>query len=93
MSHKCYDCGMTEVAARELRNNARAVLDRVDAGEAITITANGRPVADLVPHARTLRWMSRSRFVSEVLTDQADAGLTADLRDLAGDSTDDLPWP
>lgn len=93
MSHKCYDRGMTEVAARELRNNVRGLLDRVDGGETITITASGRPVADLVPHLRTARWMPRSRFIEFVLGDQADAGLTADLADLAGDTTDDLPWP
>ena len=93
MSHKCYDRGMTEVAARELRNNVRGLLDRVDGGETITITASGRPVADLVPHLRTARWMPRSRFIEFVLGDQSDAGLTADLADLAGDTTDDLPWP
>ena len=93
MSHKCYDRDMTEVAARELRNNVRGLLDRVDSGETITITASGRPVADLVPHARTAMWMPRSRFIEFVLGSQADAGLTADLQDLAGDTTDDLPWP
>ena len=40
---------MAEVASRELRNNTRAVLDRVEAGEAVTITVDGRPVARLEP--------------------------------------------
>ena len=30
--------GMTSVASRELRNNTRSLLDRVGAGESITIT-------------------------------------------------------
>lgn len=41
---------MTSVTVRELRNHGGEVLDRVVAGERITITKHGRPVADLVPH-------------------------------------------
>ena len=29
LSHSCYDRRMTDVASRELRNNTRALLDRV----------------------------------------------------------------
>lgn len=39
----------THVPQRELRNNPGAVLARVEAGEELTITVRGRPVADLVP--------------------------------------------
>ncbi|CKZ91576.1 prevent-host-death family protein [Mycobacterium tuberculosis] len=42
-----------EVASRELRNNTAGLLRRVQAGEDITITANGKPVALLTagsPH-------------------------------------------
>lgn len=42
-----------EVASRELRNNTPGLLRRVQAGEDITITANGKPVALLTagsPH-------------------------------------------
>ena len=35
--------------------------------------------------------MTRDRFVREVLSHRADAGLRADLRGLAPDDTDDLP--
>ena len=34
---------MEEVASRELRNQTRALLDRVAAGESICITVHGRP--------------------------------------------------
>lgn len=90
MSHLCYGRRMTEVASRELRNQTRALLDRVAAGEHITITVDGRAVAELVPPRRE-RWMPRAAFVAKVLPRQADPALTADLRDLAPDTTDDLP--
>lgn len=81
---------MTEVASRELRNNTRALLDRVDAGESVTITVDGRPVAVLEPVSRRPRWYSRDEFVRRVVSRQADPALTAVLRDLAPDTTDDL---
>lgn len=83
---------MVEVASRELRNRTRALLDRVAEGERITVTVNGRPVAELAPVAERPRWMARGRFVRDVLSRQADAGLAADLVSLADETTDDLPW-
>ncbi len=83
---------MTEIASRELRNQTRALLDRVANGERITVTVNGRPVAELAPLAERPRWMTRGRFVRDVLVHQADAGLAADLASLADETTDDLPW-
>lgn len=82
---------MTEVASRELRNNTRALLDRVEAGESVTITVDGRPVAVLEPCSRRPRWVARETFLRRVLGSQADAGLAGDLRELAPDTTDDLP--
>jgi prevent-host-death family protein len=40
---------MAEVTIRDLRNHGGEVLDRVEAGEEITITRDGRAVALLVP--------------------------------------------
>lgn len=82
---------MTDVASRELRNRTRDLLDRVAAGEQITITVDGRPVARLLPPAPRSRWMRREVFVAHVLGHQADPGLVADLTELAPDSTADLP--
>jgi prevent-host-death family protein len=87
----CYDRRMAEVASRELRNNTRRVLERVEAGESVTITVGGRAVARLVPAERRVRWMSRAEVVRRVLAKQADPGLLAELRDLAPGTTDDLP--
>jgi prevent-host-death family protein len=55
---------MNEVTIRELRNKGGEVLERVARGEALTVTRDGHPVAELRPipgrplSARTLldRW-------------------------------------
>jgi prevent-host-death family protein len=43
------------VSIRNLRNDGGRVLDRVERGETITITRNGRPVAELRPLPRRAR--------------------------------------
>lgn len=82
---------MSEVASRELRNQTRSLLDRVAGGERITITVDGRPAAELGPVGHRRRWMSRAAFADLVIERQADPGLGAELDELAGESTDDLP--
>lgn len=47
------------VGIRELKDKASSIIDRVEEGEAITVTKNGRPVARIVstntpPHLSTL---------------------------------------
>lgn len=81
---------MAEVASRELRNDTRGVLRRVEAGEDVTITLDGRPVAVLRPVPRRGRWISRERFLAEIAPRQADAALAAELRRLVPDTTDDM---
>lgn len=84
---------MAEVASRELRNSTRSLLDRVEAGERLVITIDGRPVAVLQPVGRRPRWVPRIEFASIILANQADAGLAADLGELAGEMTDEAPLP
>ncbi len=43
---------MSEATVRDLRNHGGRVLDRVLAGERVTITRDGKPVARLEPVAR-----------------------------------------
>lgn len=43
---------MSEVSVRELRNHGGEVLDRVERGERLTITRDGRRVAELRPIKR-----------------------------------------
>ena len=82
---------MTTVPSRELRNRTRAVLDRIAAGERLTVTVDGRPVAELTPVGDRPRWISRSRFLDAIVSAQADPGLASDLREIAGrETTDDL---
>lgn len=80
---------MSEVASRELRNQTRSLLNRVQAGEVLTITVNGKPVALLQPVGRRPRWMGREEFGKRVMAAQADPGMRIDLRELAPDVTDD----
>lgn len=44
---------MATVTVRELRNHGGDVLDRVEAGERLTVTRSGRPVAELRPVSTT----------------------------------------
>jgi len=83
---------MTDVASRELRNNTRGLLDRVNRGETVVITVDGRPVARLEAVDRRRRWLSRADFIVGVLAHQADPALPADLRSLTDETTDDLPF-
>jgi prevent-host-death family protein len=43
---------MGEVTVRDLRNRGADVLERVGRGETLTVTRDGRPVAELRPLAR-----------------------------------------
>jgi len=81
---------MSEVASRELRNDTRGLLRRVEAGEDVTITLDGRPVAVLRPVSTRRRWMPREELLQRLSRHQADPGLTKELRRLSPDSTDDL---
>jgi prevent-host-death family protein len=83
---------MADVASRDLRNNTRALLERVEAGESITITVDGRPVATLEPAGARPRFMVRDRFIREMLARRADPGLLTDIRSHAPDTTDDVPF-
>lgn len=86
-----YTCRMSEVASRELRNDTAGVLRRVEAGEVVTITVKGKPVARLTAVAPgRRRWLSRVELAQRLKRAQADAGLRDDLAVLAGDTTDDL---
>jgi prevent-host-death family protein len=44
---------MDEVSIRDLRNHGGEVLERVAAGEQVTVTRAGKPVAVLTPVRRT----------------------------------------
>jgi prevent-host-death family protein len=78
------------VGSRELRNNTRRLLERVEAGEKITITVDGRPIALLVPMERKPRWISKNELIATLSRLVPDPELADDLRRLAPDTTDDI---
>jgi prevent-host-death family protein len=83
---------MTFVASRELRNETRKVLDRVQAGEDVIITVDGRPVAVIKPLPEKRRSIPTAEVLRMLEGNRADPGLLAELAELMPDSTDDIPW-
>ncbi len=79
------------VGTRELRNGTAGLLKRVQAGERVTVTVRGVPVAALVPIAwPRRRWLHTTELFQRLATTRADPGLRDDLARLAGETTDDL---
>jgi prevent-host-death family protein len=66
-----------EAGIRELKNNLSRYIRRIEAGDRVIVTANGRPVAELVPLA-ALHPHRVSRFArliaSGVMTPPAESG-------------------
>lgn len=82
---------MTTVASRDLRNHTADVLRQVSGGERVTITVNGMPVAELRPVRLTRpQYLTKAELVDLITRRQADADLTRELDELAGDTTDTL---
>jgi prevent-host-death family protein len=65
------------IPQKELRNHVGEVLRRVEAGEALTVTVAGRPVAELQPPSPR-RWVSGSALAT-VWQGPAPQGLDDDL--------------
>lgn len=82
---------MIEVASRELRNDTAGLLRRVQGGEEITVTVNGKAVAILTALQPTRRrWLSRDELLRRLDRAQADPALRRELAELAGETTDEL---
>ena len=82
---------MTDIPARELRNDVSSVLRRVEHGEHLRVTVSGRPVAQLLPLPHRPRSMAWSAFFRDSDRWRADPELARELADLLPDTTDDLP--
>jgi prevent-host-death family protein len=80
---------MATIPQKELRNNVGEVLRRAEAGEHLTITVSGRPVAELGP-ARTRQWVD-STDLRELWALPADPTLGRDLQTFDADLRN--PWP
>ena len=71
---------MSDIPQKELRNNVGEVLRRAEAGETLTVTVAGRPVAELGP-AHRRRWVSGAAL-ARIWRGKAPQGLDADLERL-----------
>jgi prevent-host-death family protein len=77
---------VSTIPQKELRNNVAEVLRRAEAGEELTITVAGRPVARLGPAARR-RWVSGAPLKA-VFETPAPETLAEDLERLPAELTD-----
>jgi len=79
-----------KVSVRELRNDTASVVAAVRGGQPVTLTSRGEPIADIVPHRQRHRWVSGEWMREQLIEHQADAALTDELRDLVGQTIDEL---
>ncbi len=79
-----------QVTVRELRNRTAEVIATVQAGEPVTLTSRGEPVADIVPHRRRAPWLPGAWLRGQLEHRQADAGLQRELDELTGGTVDEL---
>ncbi|MEZ0363951.1 type II toxin-antitoxin system Phd/YefM family antitoxin [Mycobacterium sp. pUA109] len=78
-----------EVGVRDLRNRTSQVIDAVKAGQQVTLTVHGEPVADIVPHQRRVRWLAGEQLRHELADRAADAPLAGELDEVAGQTLDE----
>ena len=79
-----------EIGVRDLRNRTGQVIDAVQAGERVTLTVHGEPVADIVPHGRRARWLAGGALHEQLRDRAADPDLTRELDELAGKTLGEL---
>ncbi len=81
---------MTEerVSVRELRNTVSALLRRVEGGQPVTVTVDGRPVASLAP-IRPKRTVTMAAATAIAHRYPADHGLAHELEEIFDETTDD----
>jgi prevent-host-death family protein len=79
-----------EIGVRDLRNRTSQVIDAVRAGERVTLTVHGEPVADIVPHGRRTRWLSGAQLREQLRDRAADPALRRELDELAGQTLEQL---
>jgi prevent-host-death family protein len=79
-----------EIGVRDLRNRTSQVIDAVRAGERVTLTVSGEPIADIVPHGRRTRWLSGPQLRRQLADRAADPALRRELDELTGQTLDEL---
>jgi len=76
------------IPQKDLRNHVGEILRRAEAGEELTITVAGRPVAQLGP-VRRAHWVPSSRL-ARLWALPTDPTLEKDLERMGGEMVD--PW-
>lgn len=79
-----------DIGVRDLRNRTASVIDAVRAGERVTLTVNGEPTADIVPHGQRTRWLNGAQLREQLRSRAADPALRGELAELAGQTLDEL---
>jgi prevent-host-death family protein len=83
-----------DVSVRELRNHTARVIAAVEAGEPVTLTFHGRPMADIVPRVQRAERRPTSVVVGELAELgrlASELGVTSDAGDFeTGLTTDDM---
>ncbi|MFT4232702.1 MAG: type II toxin-antitoxin system prevent-host-death family antitoxin [Leucobacter sp.] len=55
---------LNAISQRDLRMRSKEIMDAVEAGEAFTVTRDGREIGELVPLRRKRRFVPREEFVA-----------------------------
>jgi prevent-host-death family protein len=79
-----------EIGVRDLRNRTTQVIDAVKAGNRVTLTVRGEPVADIVPHGQRVRWLSGEQMREQLERRAADRALNDELEAVAGQTLDEI---
>jgi len=72
------------IGVRELRSHTGRVIDAVRAGERVTLTVHGEPVAEIVSHGRRARWLSGPGLREQLADRAADPALSGELGEIVG---------
>ena len=77
---------MAIVSIKDAKNRLTELARAAEAGETITVTRNGKPVCDIVPHKKKggIDWEAGEAFLRE-------RGVTRFFREIAPDWDDPLP--
>jgi len=88
--HVVYAEVVDTVGMRELRQNPAPVLRAVEAGNEVTVSVNGRPVARIVP-VEAPAWVDGER-AARIYAADVDTQWESDLRSAREEDTVDDPW-
>lgn len=81
---------MERVASDDLSERIDGILERVEDGEDVLVTVDGRAVARVTRASGKPRWIPKGTFLAHLRRVQTDVGLRTDLDELAPDATDEV---